>query len=88
MGEIVNLFSQFGKGEAFCIGCNHGWVAVAKTGTTELECPKCKSMKGRFKFVFAPEEGTEVATCECGNQLYYLTRLGHMCANCGIYVRY
>ncbi len=79
---------QCGSGEAFCIGCNHKWVAVVPTGVTEFECPKCHTMKGKWKFEFYPEAGTLLSTCRCGNQLYYMTKVGHMCANCGRYQEY
>lgn len=77
-----------GHGEAFCLGCGRTWIAVAPVGTTQLECPECRSMKGHWKFEFAPAEGTKVWACNCGNQLFYLTPDGHLCANCGIYQRY
>jgi|GEM_PF-5544984 len=76
---------QHGAGQAFCLGCGHEWTAVAPTGTTQLECPSCKAHKGRWKFEFAPTDGQMVRECDCGNQLFYLTPEGHMCANCGIY---
>jgi phage FluMu protein Com len=80
--------TQNGTGEAFCLNCLHEWVAVAPTGTIELECPKCKTMKGLYKFPFHPPEGTYMRECNCGNQLFYLTTEGHMCANCGVYQCY
>lgn len=79
---------QHGAGQAFCIGCCHEWAAVAPTGTTQLECPACHAHKGRWKFEFAPAEGQLVRECNCGNQLFYLTPDGHLCANCGIYQGY
>ena len=79
---------QHGAGEAFCIGCGHTWAAVAPTGTTELECPSCKAHKGKWKFEFYPNPGQMIRGCDCGNQLFYLTPDGHMCANCGIYQSY
>ena len=79
---------QTGVGDAFCIQCGHSWIAIAPTGTTELECPSCKTMKGLFKFQFMPKEGTLIRVCNCGNMLFYLTPEGHMCANCGIYQQY
>lgn len=79
---------QHGVGEAFCIACDHRWTAVAPTGTIDLECPNCKSMKGQWAFAFSPEEGQLVRSCDCGNQLFLLTPEGHMCANCGLYQRY
>lgn len=79
---------QHGSGQAFCFACKHEWVGVVPTGVTEFECPSCGTMKGRWKFEFAPSGDQEVRVCGCSNQLFYLTREGHMCANCGIYQRY
>lgn len=80
--------SPHGTGEAFCIDCEHTWVAVAPNGTRCLECPSCHRMTGKFKFEWYPPPGTMVRVCDCGNQLFYLTQEGHLCANCGTYQRY
>lgn len=77
-----------GAGEAFCIGCNHTWVAVAPSGVTTFECPKCHTHKGKWKFEFYPAGDDQVRECNCGNQLFYLTPNGHLCANCGTYQEY
>jgi hypothetical protein len=77
-----------GAGHAFCIACRHEWVAVAPVGAVDLECPQCGTMKGRYKFEFAPAPGTLVRVCNCGNEYFYLTTEGHLCANCGTYQRY
>lgn len=79
---------QHGQGAAFCIACNHTWQAVAPTGTTVFECPSCHAMRGHWKFDFAPDEGLLVSTCPCDNQLFYMTKEGHMCVRCGRYQRY
>lgn len=79
---------QHGVGEAFCLSCDHSWVAVVETGTECFECPGCHRHTGRFKFEFAPTEGQLVRTCRCGNQLFYLTPDGHMCASCGLFQAY
>jgi hypothetical protein len=76
------------SGEAFCFKCRKEWVAVAPVGTVQLECPECHTMKGLFKFPFNVEVGQLVRECNCGNQLFYLTPEGHLCANCGIYQLY
>lgn len=68
--------------------CGHTWVAVAPVGTVNLECPKCGDRKGHWRFEFSPAEGEFVRECQCGNQLFYLTPEGHMCANCGTYQAY
>jgi hypothetical protein len=77
-----------GSGEAFCIACSHTWQAVAPVGTVDLECPSCHCHKGKWKFEFYPSESQLVRVCDCGNQLFYLTPDGHLCANCGIYQGY
>lgn len=68
------------SGEAFCIRCDHRWVATVELGTEYLECPECKTLKGVFKYPYAPETAWE---CNCGNQLFYITQDGHLCPNCG-----
>lgn len=92
MGDVVSIkgrsLDQHAVGEAFCVACHHTWVAAAPTGTLALECPSCGAVKGHWKFEFQPAEGQLVRTCNCGNQLFYLTPEGHMCANCGIYQGY
>jgi hypothetical protein len=92
MSNVIQLRKpvedQHGSGDAFCIACKHEWLAVAPTGTTQLECPECQTMKGRFKFEYAPSVGQMVRECNCGNQYFYLTPDGHLCANCGIYQSY
>lgn len=79
---------QTASGEAFCINCKHEWIAVCPTGTVQLECPKCLTMKGLFKYPFSPQPGSLIRVCNCGNELFYITPEGHMCANCGIYQSY
>lgn len=88
MGEVVALFQQHGEGEAFCLSCDHTWRSVAPTGTIALECPACRRMTGKWRFEFYPADGQMVRECGCGNQLFYLTTEGHLCANCGVYQRY
>lgn len=91
MNNIVDLFTRLQPhvtGEAFCLQCDHWWVAVAEVGTTRLECPECHAMKGLFAFECVPAEGTLVRECDCGNQLFYLTQEGHLCPNCGVYQQY
>lgn len=90
MADIVPIkrTEQWGGGQAFCIDCGNTWAAAAPTGTVALECPGCHTMKGKWKFEFYPNEDQKVRECGCGNQLFYLTPDGHLCANCGIYQRY
>jgi len=93
MGDVLQFRrrepeKQHGTGMAFCIGCGHEWVAVAEAGTTVLQCPECQAHKGKWCFEFYPASGQLVRQCNCGNQLFYMTPDGHMCANCGIYQEY
>lgn len=92
MDNVVELRpvveTPHGSGDAFCLQCGHTWIAVAPAGETRFECPECHTMKGLWKFEFAPSEGSWVRECNCGNQLFYLTPEGHMCANCGTYQSY
>lgn len=73
-----------GNGEAFCMACSHTWKAVVPVGVTELECPECKTMKGRYTFAFAPSMKT-VWECNCGNHLFNFDQSGIFCPNCGVY---
>lgn len=75
-----------GAGTALCIDCRHEWEAAVPIGTEWFECPSCHTHKARWKFTFYPSD--MVRQCNCGNQLFYMTPEGHLCANCGIYQRY
>ena len=91
MNNVIQLRPKndpHGSGEAFCLQCGHEWISVAPVGTVQLECPECHTMKGLFRFPFHFSEGQLVRECNCGNQLFYLSPEGHMCANCGIYQSY
>lgn len=73
-------------GEAFCLACDHVWVAVVPVGETLFECPSCRSMQGRFRYEVVPS--CDVWECQCGNQLFYITPDGHWCPRCGILQQY
>ena len=91
MGEVVDLHpkqEQHGAGEAFCLACGYVWAAVVPTGAVNFECPGCGRWTGHWKYEFYPSEGQMVRQCNCGNQLFYLTPDGHLCASCGLYQRY
>lgn len=97
-GEVIPLrgkvtppiepVEQWGSGEAFCLACDHTWAGAAPVGTDAFECPQCRRVSGHWKFEFQPRPGEQVRQCNCGNQLFYLTPDGHLCASCGIYQRY
>ena len=72
-------------GKARCLACRHEWIAVAPIGTVELECPSdgCGLPKGRFVALCEPDHGARWV-CDCGNDLFWLTRAGMFCQNCGL----
>ena len=76
------------EGSAFCLQCAHTWTAIAPSGTVRLECPECHTEKGLFKFDCVPPEGTQIWVCNCGNDLFFITPVGHLCPNCGNYVSF
>lgn len=71
-------------GEAKCLSCWHKWVAVAKVGTVWLECPQCQLQRGRF--ILHASKHCEHWECNCGNDLFHVTKNGIYCPNCGINV--
>lgn len=77
-----------GQGPARCIACKHEWQAVAPARAVELECPECRTMKGRFTHIFSTYEDEPVWTCNCGNDLFRVTASGHLCVNCGVFQRF
>lgn len=87
MGDVVGILqnSPHISGNAKCLSCSHEWVAVAPTGTHELECPECKTWKGVFNGYTAPEEVWE---CDCGNQHFYISEGSAMCPRCGLLQRW
>lgn len=75
-------------GDAFCYQCKHEWVAVVPHKTVRIQCPECHTYKGLFKFPACVPKDALLRQCECGNELFYLTPEGHLCANCGEYQFY
>lgn len=69
------------SGQAFCLDCQHEWVAVVPIGTLWLECPSCTLVRGRLKFQC--ERVGEQWECGCGNDLFHVTPDGVYCPNCG-----
>lgn len=74
--------------EAICIECKHEWIEVSPLGTNELECPNCSTFKGRYKRAFNFAEGEFIRVCHCGNDMFYLSTSGHLCAKCGTFQEY
>ena len=83
MGDVVELDAQRPhlEGKARCLACQHAWVAVAPLGVIWLECPSCSLERGRF--VAQVEREGPHWHCRCENDLFYVTRDGYYCPNCG-----
>jgi hypothetical protein len=88
MGSLVSITQKrlekgpHMQGPALCVRCGYEYTAVAPVGVTEMECPQCHTMKSVFKFICSPEE---TWTCKCGCQLFFMSRKGTICSNCGVY---
>lgn len=74
-------------GAARCLDCKHDWNAVAPVGVPWLQCPNCQAMKGRFMGPHL-KLGKELWHCNCGNDLFQITRDGCYCPNCGEWCRF
>lgn len=87
MTNVVELdkFRPHVSGQAKCAGCNHEWVAVAPTGTVQLECPNCERLTGRFYCGAMPETFFE---CNCGSSCFVLSPHAAICYSCGEIVGY
>jgi len=83
MGDVVELNSNRAgwlTGPAICLGCRHEWTNVSRGGDVTLLCPSCGTYKGVPKGLVYPKEVWE---CVCGNDMFFLTRSGAVCARCG-----
>lgn len=67
--------------KAMCLACGYEWSAVAEAGVDVLKCPNCGLKKGYMESDFAPN--CEILECNCGCQLFLVTRNGIFCPNCG-----
>jgi len=74
---------RFLNGTARCARCKHEWEAVTPVGEIDgLECPECHLFMGVLKGPVAPDW---VWQCNCGSDLFCLTRQGAVCQQCGLY---
>jgi len=74
---------EYLTGEAFCLDCEHEWLAIAPVGTVSgLECPSCGTVKCIFRYGVVPEI---VWTCNCGCQVFSISGISHniLCYRCG-----
>lgn len=89
MGSVVNLSDYQPRviGKAHCVGCLHDWEAVVPypLQTMWLECPKCKTMMGRF-FHHFERSGLRHWHCGCGSDLFFIVEGGRAyCPNCALW---
>ena len=91
MGDLIPLHKEKDErtahivGTAICLDCQNKWTAVAPIGSTVLECPDCGTQKGKF-FYEVIRQDREHWECSCGNDLFYITKDGSYCPNCGLLV--
>jgi|GEM_PF-2168990 len=84
--EIIDFTAaRFGwlAGPARCLSCHHEWAVAAPRGChAQLECPACGLLKGELIGAVVPEGDRQ--TCACGNDIFFLTPDGAVCALCGL----
>jgi len=67
---------------ATCLHCGHEWEDQSfENEYSAAECPKCKRCSGIPKHLITPEE--DWWHCNCGNDLFFVTRNGFFCPRCG-----
>ncbi len=75
------------SGYGICVGCRHEWAGAWPTGTWQLECPSCGSMKGIGKHPVGPDESDAGFRCSCGCEaMTAYKRRGRLflrCMHCG-----
>lgn len=71
------------EGPAYCLGCGHRWHALQRAGDNgDLECPKCRTMRGTWFYLFEPEHALLV--CNCGCRRFVVSGTAAvLCARCG-----
>jgi hypothetical protein len=70
------------SGPARCLACHHDWEAVAPVGTSRLECPSCKTLRGVWSRPCGGAQGEPYWTCQCGCDLFMLTPRSLICTAC------
>lgn len=83
---LADRLEEYLSGSAKCIACQHKWEGVAPVGTTWLECPSCSLLRGRF--INCVDRPNDTWHCDCGNELFVITRGGAYCPNCGVWQKW
>lgn len=84
MGEVINFSRKdtiIATGEARCLSCSHEWTAEEVIDAEWLECPNCHLHQGTFVYPYVPSD--PVWTCNCGNDLLFVTKDYVFCPKCG-----
>ena len=58
------------QGEAYCLACHESWWTTAFPGDIDLQCPKCKTHRGVFKYPVEPSPEEQMFQCNCGCNLF------------------
>lgn len=69
------------SGTGYCMECKHEWAVAAPVGVNVFMCPECGTEKGTWMGVVEPPG--DRWECNCGGQLFFVTRTGFDCARCG-----
>jgi hypothetical protein len=87
MSEVVKMsdYRPHLQGPARCLNCKYEWQAVASVGTTELDCPECRTAKGYFVWMAVPDTALQ---CNCGEWMFHVNREGALCAHCGTLITF
>ena len=85
MGDVVDIKraapERWVEGPMLCTACKHEWHGTCPVGCTSgFTCPECGSGRAILKYPVIP---AEIWRCDCGGDLFHLTRDGAVCRECG-----
>lgn len=95
MADIIqfpgNQLESTSEGECVCSNpnCKHEWIGDAPAGATQVECPKCYTMQGHFKWPFGAQPDELAYECNCGCEDFFIMKksMSHSpavyCRGCG-----
>jgi len=75
------------SGEIKCNARGHKWIGVCpinRDGSIPcMECPKCGLYQGFYIYPVVPKKGKEIYKCNCGGELFTISKKGARCIRCG-----
>lgn len=87
MSNVIDLDAHRSNphlaGPAKCLACQHEWAAAAPVGTYHLECPRCHTKRGVWRFACNGRQGIPFWACRCGSDVFVLTTAELVCTSCG-----